>query len=43
MGEESHMEASFRLLSILFVHAVDVCSRLEISSLKEAFEKQFTV
>lgn len=34
------MEANCRILGILFVHAMDVCSGLQISSLKEALEKQ---
>lgn len=33
------MGANFRILGILFVHAIDVCSGLEISLLKEVFEK----
>ena len=33
------MEANFRTLGILFVHAMNVYSWLEIASLKEAFEK----
>lgn len=33
------MEANFRILGILFVHAMDICSRLEISILREAFGK----
>lgn len=34
------MEASVRVLAILFVHAVGICSRLEICTLKVAFGKQ---
>lgn len=37
--EESHVGTHFRILGILFVHAMDVCSGLEISLLKEVFEK----
>lgn len=33
------MGANFRILGILFVHAMDVCSGLEISLLKEAFKQ----
>lgn len=33
------METNFRILGIPFLHAIDVCSGLEISLLKEVFEK----
>lgn len=33
------MEGNFRVVGILFVHAMDVCSGLEISLLQEVFEK----
>lgn len=33
------MEANSRILSTLCVHATGVCSELEISILKESFEK----
>lgn len=33
------MGTNFRILGILFIYAMNVCSGLEISLLKEVFEK----